>query len=641
MMMALEGYVQRSRHTLRKWAVDPRVHLALRMGAYITAGFLSSAASLRNLPMPLALGLLCGCNGWGAVLTALGGSLGYLAFWGSAGWQGVAWLGIGLAGVLVCQSIRHTYQTPFLLPALVGFIVSATGVAFQALMADRTPVLMYLLRVALAGGSGFVFARVAKGRDPIPEWIAWGFAALALGQLAPVPWLNFGYILAGALAVTGAFPAAALAGLGLDLADITAVSMTAALCAGYLIRFLPRYPRWLGAAAPAMAYCIVMSLSGRFDLYPVLPLLVGGTVAVCIPSRGKLAYRRGETGIAQVRLELAAGVLAQTQQLLLEAPEVPVDEDGLVERAAERACSSCPCRKTCKDIRRIAQLPGPVLHKPLLSPEEIPVQCRKSGRFLAQLHRSQEQLRSIRADRERQREYRAAVVQQFQFLSRFLQDLSDQLSRRPETGNVGFTPVTQVFGNRPAAENGDRCLFFPGVGCKYYVLLCDGMGTGLGAVQEGVTAGQILKRLLTAGYPAEHALRSLNSICALRDRAGAVTVDLAELRLDTGRVSLYKWGAAPSYLVTELTVEKLGFASPPPGLSVTDIRESVEQFSLRRGELLVMVSDGVEEASAIACCRAMAGSNPEQLASALLASGQLGTMDDATVVLVRMETGKT
>ena len=61
--------------------------------------------------------------------------------------------------------------------------------------------------------------------------------------------------------------------------------------------------------------------------------------------------------------------------------------------------------------------------------EELPIRCRKIGRLLAELHRSQEQLRSIRADRERQQEYRSALVQQYGFLSRYLQDLSDGLTK--------------------------------------------------------------------------------------------------------------------------------------------------------------------------------------------------------------------
>ena len=631
-------YLHTARRNLKQWAVDPRVHLGLRAGIYLLLGFVAGAGSLASYFQPLALGLCCAMTGWGSFLVTLGGCAGYLLLWGGPGWQGVAWLLTGLMTVTFFADSRMFRQTPVLMPAVTGLTVAAWGVIFQGFFGDNTPVVMYLLRIALAFGSCWVFRQVAKGRDPVCEWIAWGLAALCLAQLAPVLWVNPGYILAAGLCAAGPFPAAVLAGLGLDLAGITAVPMTAVLCAGFLIRFLPGVPRQVVALAPAAAALLVMQSGCGRDFYMLPGLMIGGVVGVLLPLPGRVPYRRGETGVAQVRLEMAAGVLAQTEQLLLEAPPPPVDEDALVRRAAEQACAGCPCRHGCKDSSRIAKLAGPVLHKPLLTPEEIPVQCRRTGRFLAQLHRSQEQLRTIRADRERQKEYKAAVVQQFQFLSGFLQELSDQLPRRPESCRVGFVPWVQVFGNRRAEDNGDRCLSFAGVGGRHYVLVCDGMGTGVGAVQEGKTAGSILKRLLCAGYPAQHALRSLNSLCALRDRAGAVTVDLAELQLDTGKVFLYKWGAPPSWLVTNLSVERLGVAGPPPGISVTEYRESVETFSLRRGELLVMVSDGIEQEQAVACCRAMGGSKaPTELARALMACGQTEAGDDATVVLVRLD----
>jgi len=163
------------------------------------------------------------------------------------------------------------------------------------------------------------------------------------------------------------------------------------------------------------------------------------------------------------------------------------------------------------------------------------------------------------------------------------------------------------------------------------------MGTGLGAVQEGNSAIYILRRLLTAGYPAEHALRSLNSLCALRERAGAVTVDLLEIQLDTGKATLYKWGAPAGYLVTRLGAEKIGIAGPPPGLSVTDYRETADKLSLRRGETLILVSDGIGEEEALHCCLQMAGQSPGELANALLSCGKDAGEDDATVITVRLD----
>ncbi len=531
---------------------------------------------------------------------------------------------------------RISRDTPLLLPAIAGLIVASSGVLFQTLGAEDTPIALYLIRVGLAGGGAWLFAQIRAGRNPVLEWLACGLSVLALVQIVPIPWFSLGFFAAGILSTVGAFPAVAIAGLAIDLAGVTPVPVTAVLVLSYLIRLLPRPLGWAVRLAPGVTYLLVMWLYGVWDITPLPALVLGSITGGFLPVPGKIAHRRGETGAAQVRLELAAGVLAQTQQLLLEVPEVPVDEDALVSRAAERACGNCPNRKDCKDAQRMGMLPGLLLHKPLLQTEELPIICRKSGRFLAELHRSQEQLRSIRADRERQKEYRAAVIQQYQFLSEFLQDLSDRLSRRTEPPSV-YSVQVAVFGNRPEEDNGDRCLRFPGTEGKYYVLLCDGMGTGLGAVQEGRTAGAMLRRLLSAGYPAEYALRSINSICALRERAGAVTMDLAEIQLNSGKVCLYKWGAVPSYLINSVGAEKIGTASPPPGLSVTDYRERTEKFSLRRGQLLVMVSDGVGENEALRQCIGGVGKTPGEIAVAILSAAEASGQDDATVVTISLE----
>ena len=170
----------------------------------------------------------------------------------------------------------------------------------------------------------------------------------------------------------------------------------------------------------------------------------------------------------------------------------------------------------------------------------------------------------------------------------------------------------------------------------YYILLCDGMGTGKEAAKAGQRAGELLRKMLAAGYPPEHALRSLNSLCALQGQAGAVTVDLAELRLDTGKAVIYKWGAAPSYVISRGEPIKIGTAAPPPGLSVTEGRETVEKLSLRRGETLVLLSDGAGGEDALRLCWERAGEPVSELAAKILESSQTDGADDATVAVVRL-----
>lgn len=637
MITSIHDCARESRHLMRNLALSPRTHLLLGFGKWFLAGFCLSAASLSSVPQPLALGLLCACGGLPALLTGLGGILGYWLFWGKAGTQGIFWMAAGLPCALLLGEKRIARDTPLLLPSIATLIVSAGGVIWQTAFQDTTAIPVYLLRVLLAGATARLFRLSAERKDPMLLWLSAALGVLALAQILPLPYLGLGFIAAGILGGWGAFPLSILSGLALDLAGVCPVPMSAVLCLCYLARLIPwRSPMPL-MAAPGCAYLLVSMLLGVVDLHPLPGLVIGGVLGKFLPLEAKGEYRRGETGVAQVKLELAAGVMAQMEQLLIETPSQPIDEEALVLKAAERACGGCPCRKGCKEREKMAMLPANLLHRPLMDNGDLSLPfCRKSGRLLSELRRGQEQLRTLRGSRERLLEYRSALIQQYQFLSRYLQDLSDQLPQRAGPVLPRFQAEVAICGNRPEADNGDRVLKFSGTGCRYYVLLCDGMGTGLGAVDEGKNAATLLRRLLTAGFPASHALRTLNSVCALRGKAGAVTADLAEISLDTGKTTLYKWGAAPSYLLTPNGAEKIGTAGPPPGLSVADGRETVERLSLRRGETLLLLSDGVGGEDALRGWVYAPDEAPGEMAARILENGEAEKMDDATVAAIRL-----
>ena len=150
MIVTVRSCVRRGKYLLRRWVLDPKLHAFGRMAAYFSGGFLLSAASLGNFPQPLTLGLLCALTGWPAVLLAAGGVAGYLTFWGSAGAQGALWLAAGLIAAIAFGSRTGVRQLPLLMCAVSGLIVALSGLAFQLLRGDTTPVLLYLLRVVLA-----------------------------------------------------------------------------------------------------------------------------------------------------------------------------------------------------------------------------------------------------------------------------------------------------------------------------------------------------------------------------------------------------------------------------------------------------------------------------------------------------------
>lgn len=626
MIASMETYLRRGRRTCQRLLLNPKI----RTGGVVLlcggSGFLLSAASLGNYPQPLAMGLILAMSGWHAAVMSLGAMLGYWVFWGIAGLQGLVWSASG--GLLALLLARHIpEEQPLIFPAISAFLTALTGLLFQLVLRDTVPVPVYFLRIVLAAGAGLLFPVALGRRTAVTDWLVGGVAVLALAQASPVPYLGLGYLAAGALAVGSAFPAAVLGGLGLDLAQVTRIPMTAVLCLAGVIRMIPFERKWMRCLAPGAAGLVVMAICGIRDYTPLPGLILGGGLGMLMPPSQETARRRGETGLAQVRLELGAEVLGAAQQLFLETAPPPVDASAVLQKVRQRACGSCSARNSCPQQ---SSLDISLLQNPL------DAQCRKSGRLIPELRRGQEQLKLLKADSARQSEYRAAMVQQYQFLGDFLRRLADDLPRRGQRPRAWFRAEAAARSRSKELANGDRCLAFPGPECRYYVLLCDGMGTGLGAAQEGQSAISLLRQMLTAGFPAAHALRTLNSILALRGSAGAVTVDLAELYLDTGHATLYKWGAAPSWLLRRGSAEKIGTATPPPGLSVTESRETVEKLSLRRGEALVLLSDGVDGEGISRRSDLTPDMPPGELAAKILEYGRGKQMDDATAAVIRL-----
>ena len=104
----------------------------------------------------------------------------------------------------------------------------------------------------------------------------------------------------------------------------------------------------------------------------------------------------------------------------------------------------------------------------------------------------------------------------------------------------------------------------------------------------------------------------------------------------SGEAALYKWGAAPSYLKKKGAVEKIGTASPPPGIGAGEEHRPEEaKLSLARGEMLVLVSDGAGGEAAERFLRQYAGTSPKELASGIVSCSQAGDDRTAAVLALR------
>ena len=625
--MTADTYLRRGQRRVESWMAHPVCSLLVWTVGYGLGGFLLSAASIHQSFQPVAMGMVCGLSGGQALAMAVGAMAGYRVFWGQAGLQGAVWSAAGAVLALVLGKKKQISAHPMVVSMAAAALVSCLGLMYQLIFRQEADFYTYMLQVTVAGVCAGLSHQLHYHREGMTDWLAGGVLTLALSQLMPLPYLSLGYLACGMIGSAGPFPAGALAGLGLDLAQISPVPMTAVMCTAYLLRMLPFSKRWMKHLSPAAACLCFMAVTGIWDPEPIPGLILGGGIGMLLPVKPQHALGRGPTGAAQVRLELSAGVMTSLRTMLLQHREQPIDQEALLQKAKLRACGNCPYRKSCEDREEITVR---LFNNPLA------FGCRKTGRLLTEIQRSQEQMKVMKLERRRREEFRTAMVQQYWFLSRYLQELADQMPRRSEPAKPEFTVQAASRSRGKERDNGDRCIAFPGMGCRYYVLLCDGMGTGSGAREESRTGEKLIYQMLISGLPAQYVLQNINSMLSLRGQAGAFTVDLLELRLDTGRGALYKWGAAPSWLIRGGKAEKIGTATPPPGISAGEVREAVMRMSLRRGELLILTSDGVDGETALQNLQWREGDGPGELARQMLEQGCQAGEDDATAVVVRL-----
>ena len=202
---------------------------------------------------------------------------------------------------------------------------------------------------------------------------------------------------------------------------------------------------------------------------------------------------------------------------------------------------------------------------------------------------------------------------------------------------LSFVPEVGIcsVGKNGSRVSGDRGACFRGTRGDYFVLLCDGMGTGVEASRLSAETVRLLERLLRTGLAPDDALNIYNGAEVLRGADRFTTVDLLCLDLLHGEGALYKWGSAPSYLRAGAETKKIGTAAPPPGVGVGG-ENTPERYrlSLKRGEMLVLVSDGAGGAQTEAAIAAYSGESARELA-ALLISG-LPAEDDMTAVVISL-----
>jgi stage II sporulation protein E len=130
---------------------------------------------------------------------------------------------------------------------------------------------------------------------------------------------------------------------------------------------------------------------------------------------------------------------------------------------------------------------------------------------------------------------------------------------------------------------------------KYAMAISDGMGNGERANEESGETLRLLQQILQTGIPEKVAIKSINSILALRttDEMFA-TLDLAVINLHNANVRFLKIGSTPSYIKRGDEMLNVEASNLPMGI-IQEFDVDIVSDQLKAGDLLIMMSDGIFE----------------------------------------------
>lgn len=211
-----------------------------------------------------------------------------------------------------------------------------------------------------------------------------------------------------------------------------------------------------------------------------------------------------------------------------------------------------------------------------------------------------------------------------------------------------YVATAGVYGRSKAGESisGDTGTWFRREDGLLCILLCDGMGSGAAAREESGLAVRLLQNFLKAGVDPEAAISTVNAALSLRgeEGGGCTTVDLLTIELYTGLCTIYKLGAAPTYLRRGNSVSYISGATLPAGLCIgEESKPEVNRFRASPGDWILLISDGMLSGESDEWVHHMleeySGKSPGELAEKLLSHtyGEDQGEDDMTVIAVRLD----
>lgn len=375
------------------------------------------------------------------------------------------------------------------------------------------------------------------------------------------------------------------------------------------------------------------------------------------PRRAVPAEKEKRTAAGENRWEKSAAAFRELYDSFFcgTEPAPPENPSVIFDRAAEKVCRNCPIQQRCwqedynTTYNAFNDASGAILQRGEAKAGDFPIhftsRCMRLQEFLAGINAELRIFLQRQQYRRRLQETRRCAREQYAQLGEILSGAGasaavEASARQPK---LGYRVGSSLRPRKGQTACGDQLDLFE-VGETLYLLLSDGMGSGMAAHREAAMTVRLLRQFLTAGIEPAPALKTLNTALALRGEEGGgfTTIDLLQMQCRSGAASLYKYGAAPSYLKRAGTVTRFIGSGFPVGLEQGDRPPEQTKLSLTAGSYFVMISDGVADEKndrwLMELLRNWNGGEASELTRLILAESEKrdGLDDDCAVLVLRL-----
>ena len=321
----------------------------------------------------------------------------------------------------------------------------------------------------------------------------------------------------------------------------------------------------------------------------------------------------------------------------------------IFDTVAERVCRNCQKRGYCSvdtlELEKILKKDGFLTTSNV--PKSFNSACRRPEKFLTEFAHIFELNKQNELFRGEAVYDKNIALNQYEEISNLINNLSRFIADIPKAEAKNELFRVDVFIAEEARHgqeiSGDTVIHFKKDN-KYYVILCDGMGSGKEANGISSLTARLFAEFLKSGIDKKSAVNLINSALSLNaDRESFSSADILEIDLSKGSAEFLKIGSAQSFIKRKNEITVVTSSALPIGI-LDNIEVFPQSFSVSENDVILMVSDGISEATAGVIKkdwinRILLSDTPlESLAGKLLESAKIRSVysDDMTSVIIKI-----